>query len=94
MSAYITYTEHVAGCSALVDGDAHAGQSFVGDLVRTCRTRSQWSHMRGLPGVLSLMTDQGHIVAARVYRACCRAVVGRGFARECCHDGIFKVRAR
>ena len=64
-------------------GVAHEGQSLVGDLVRTCRSRSQYSHMRGVPGLLIVVTGQGHIVAARVYRAYCCASIGYGLAIEC-----------
>ena len=35
----------VVGSFSYICGDAHAGQLFIGDLVRTCRSRSQYSHM-------------------------------------------------
>ena len=37
---YTTHPDHVTGGSISVCGDAHAGQSFVGDFVRTYRRRS------------------------------------------------------
>ena len=40
-------------------GAVHTGQLFVGDLVRTYRSRSQCSHMRGVPGVSIVMTGYG-----------------------------------
>ena len=71
------------GVSVPACGEAHAVQSFVGDLVRTWRSRSQFSHMRGVPDLLTVATRYGQVVAARVYHACCLDVVGRGLAMEC-----------
>ena len=42
-----------------------------------CRSRSQLSHIRGIPMVPTLTTGQGNIVTARVYRVCCYVSVGR-----------------
>ena len=50
--------------------------------------------MCGLPGLLSLRIEKGHIIAARVSRACYRSIVGRGFAREYWYEGMLRVRAR
>ena len=58
----------VEGHSLSVCGDAHAGQSSVDDLVMTCRSRTQCSHMKGLPGVETLRIGQGHTIDARMYR--------------------------
>lgn len=64
-------------------GLAHAGQAVVGDCVRTRFSWSQYSHMRGMPGVASVVIGHGKIVAARVYLACSLAGVGHGLAMEC-----------
>lgn len=65
----MTQPKHVDGAVIPVHGDAHVGQSLFGDFVRTYCSTSQYSHMRGAPGVSIVVTGQGHIVAARVYHA-------------------------
>ena len=65
----MTQPEHVDGAVIPVHGDAHVGQSLVGDFVRICCSRSHYSHIRGAPGVSIVVTGQGHIVASRVYHA-------------------------
>ena len=51
-------------------GMAHAGQAVTGDCVRTCLIWSQYSYMRGVPGLASVVIRHGQIVATRVYLAC------------------------
>ena len=46
------------------------------------RSRSQYSHMRSVPGVSIDQVGQGYMVDARVYRSCCLLVVGRGLVIE------------
>ena len=47
MKAYTTHPEQVREVLALTSGAAHAGQLFVSDFVRMCRSRSQYSHAWG-----------------------------------------------
>ena len=62
----------------LVCGDTHAGQAFVGDLVRTCRSRSQYPHIRVVHGVSTLVSGYEQIIIARMYPTCFCVVMGCG----------------
>ena len=64
-------------------GLAHAGQAVAGECRRTCLSWSHNSHMRGVPGLVSVVIEHGQIVDARVYLVCSWAGVERGFATEC-----------
>ena len=83
MRAYTTHTEHSTWVSIPVCGDAHTEQSFIGDFIRTCCSRLQYIHMRGVRCLPTLVTGHGQIVAAQLYRACCFVVVGRRLTIEC-----------
>ena len=54
----------------------------------------QYQHIRSVSGVSILIAEQGHMVAARVYRACYCVAMGRGSAKEFWLDGMFNVRAK
>ena len=59
MMAYTIHPAQVEGVPVLVCCDAHAKQSFFDDLVRKFRSRLQYSHIRGMPGVLTVVTGHG-----------------------------------
>ena len=46
-------------------------------------SKSQLSYTRSVPWVPNLMTGQGAVVTARVYRVCYCVSVGCGLAMEC-----------
>ena len=58
MRANTTHLVQMEGSPSSRCGDANAGQSFVGDFVRICRSRTQYSHMRGCTDVATLKTGQ------------------------------------
>ena len=44
------------GCAVPVYGDAHEGQAFLDDCVRTCRSKSQYLHIQGVPVLSTMVT--------------------------------------
>lgn len=80
MRVYARHPEQLAEFPASTVGVAHTGQSFIGDFVRTCRSRSYYLHIRGVTGWTVVITGNIQIVAVRAYRVCYYVVVGRGLA--------------
>ena len=52
---------------------------IVGDFVKICQNRSQYSHIRRVPGI-SMVIEHEQTVAARAYRARYCVNVGRELA--------------
>ena len=64
------------------------------DCVMIYRSRSQYSHIYGVPGLAMAMRGHGHLVVARVYQTCFCVSVGHGLATECWYKWMFSVRVR